>query len=356
MQKNKSREKAQSIKPPSRTPFRLEAGDWLVRASGMTARAEYAYFRLLIRAHNTRSAALPNDAADLAAACRITLPQWRQAQSELIALSLIVITAGKVHLPEADENLTATAALREKRAAAGRAGGRPRSVKKANAFRAGKPVNRRGLDNLAATGKQAKKANAFQKKQMLLEKKANAFRAASAVNKRGLANVPVKTEAKTQKKANAFSPRALKLEAMNYSESKLKQSLIINSESESRTDSLTIKIKTKKRVKPPVSAEFYLFWRQWQPKRGKAAAQRAWVKAEKKISADEIITAAQTAQAHYDSTDTENRFRPHAATWLNGERWNDEWNEPPQSENKTADGQATRSAIAKIKREQGASK
>lgn len=64
------------------------------------------------------------------------------------------------------------------------------------------------------------------------------------------------------------------------------------------------------------------FWQLWPRREGKANAIKAWQKAIKKISESELV---EKARAYVTSpTVPEKQFVPHAATWLNGERWNDE--------------------------------
>jgi len=68
------------------------------------------------------------------------------------------------------------------------------------------------------------------------------------------------------------------------------------------------------------------FWQLWPRKEAKANALKAWEKAVRKTTPDEIIAGARRL------TDSpyrpETRFIPHAATWLNAERWNDPPPEP----------------------------
>ena len=64
------------------------------------------------------------------------------------------------------------------------------------------------------------------------------------------------------------------------------------------------------------------FWQLWPRREGKANAVKAWQKAIKKISEPELL---EKARAYVTSpTVPQTQFVPHAATWLNGERWNDE--------------------------------
>lgn len=63
------------------------------------------------------------------------------------------------------------------------------------------------------------------------------------------------------------------------------------------------------------------FWGWYPRKTAKAAARKAWAKAVTKIPAIDLCAAA----AAYRGAPglPEPQFIPHAATWLNGERWND---------------------------------
>jgi DNA-binding transcriptional regulator YhcF (GntR family) len=66
--------------------------------------------------------------------------------------------------------------------------------------------------------------------------------------------------------------------------------------------------------------EFDLFWKSYPIKVGKAAAQKAWVKAIKVESADVIIAGA---VRYAEDPNRHPSFTAHAATWLNAHRWND---------------------------------
>ena len=79
-----------------------------------------------------------------------------------------------------------------------------------------------------------------------------------------------------------------------------------------------------KELKPLAIASplFDEFWQLWPRREGKANAVKAWQKATKKISESELV---EKAGAYVTSpTVPDKQFVPHAATWLNGERWNDE--------------------------------
>ena len=66
--------------------------------------------------------------------------------------------------------------------------------------------------------------------------------------------------------------------------------------------------------------EFDLFWKYYPIKVGKAAALKAWVKAIKIESADEIVAGA---IRYADDPNRHPSFTAHASTWLNAHRWND---------------------------------
>jgi hypothetical protein len=66
--------------------------------------------------------------------------------------------------------------------------------------------------------------------------------------------------------------------------------------------------------------EFDLFWKYYPIKVGKAAALKAWLKAIKVETADEILAGA---IRYADDPNRHPSFTAHAATWLNAHRWND---------------------------------
>jgi len=75
----------------------------------------------------------------------------------------------------------------------------------------------------------------------------------------------------------------------------------------------------KKESRSPSLAEFEQFWKAYPRKVGKGAAQKAWAAAVRKADPDRIIEAVE----RYAWPD-EPSFIPHASTWLNGQRWEDE--------------------------------
>jgi hypothetical protein len=66
------------------------------------------------------------------------------------------------------------------------------------------------------------------------------------------------------------------------------------------------------------------FWRAYPKKRSRADAQRAWAKAIKarKVGAAELVAAAERLRDDPNLPDL--TYVPNGATWLNGERWNDD--------------------------------
>ena len=80
----------------------------------------------------------------------------------------------------------------------------------------------------------------------------------------------------------------------------------------------------EKEVRPLAIASplFDEFWQIWPRHDGKANALKAWAKAIQKIPAVDLVEAARDYSQKPDLPDR--KFIPHAATWLNGERWNDE--------------------------------
>lgn len=64
------------------------------------------------------------------------------------------------------------------------------------------------------------------------------------------------------------------------------------------------------------------FWQTYPRRIGKGQAVKAWRAALKKTDPDTLITAAETFARSMSGKDPQ--YVPHAATWLNGERWLDE--------------------------------
>lgn len=71
------------------------------------------------------------------------------------------------------------------------------------------------------------------------------------------------------------------------------------------------------------SANFEAFWKLYPKKQGKLAAYKRW----KKINPDPVLQSEMAQSLILQSKSRQwstSRFIPHAATWLNGERWNDQ--------------------------------
>lgn len=66
------------------------------------------------------------------------------------------------------------------------------------------------------------------------------------------------------------------------------------------------------------------FWAAYPRKDGKLAARKAWPKAAKKLDQGRLVKAAAYWTTLWQGAGTSREHIPHASTWLNGERWNDE--------------------------------
>lgn len=75
-----------------------------------------------------------------------------------------------------------------------------------------------------------------------------------------------------------------------------------------------------------LDAKFELFWTVWPRKIAKVAARKVWLKKVKTEElADRIIQAARAQISANNWADAKRvQFCPHATTWFNQERWNDE--------------------------------
>lgn len=71
--------------------------------------------------------------------------------------------------------------------------------------------------------------------------------------------------------------------------------------------------------------DFAAWWATYPRKRDKGHAAQAYRRARRKASAEQLLTALQRQLPHLQRA--EEQFVPYPATWLNGERWNDE---PPR--------------------------
>ena len=69
------------------------------------------------------------------------------------------------------------------------------------------------------------------------------------------------------------------------------------------------------------TADFDAFWAVYPRRTGKGNARTAWTKALRKTDAQTLIRAAEHLR---DDPNREDQYTPHATTWLNGERWEDD--------------------------------
>jgi hypothetical protein len=81
-------------------------------------------------------------------------------------------------------------------------------------------------------------------------------------------------------------------------------------------------------ARAPALALFDEFWDAYPRKTGKAEAVKAWPKAIKRLEAPRLVAAAQYWAGLWAKAGVDKQFIPYPATWLNGQRWNDE---PPAS-------------------------
>ena len=67
--------------------------------------------------------------------------------------------------------------------------------------------------------------------------------------------------------------------------------------------------------------QFEMFWKSYPKKTAKESAKKAWIKIKPN---DELIVKITKAVKDQKLSDREQQFIPHAATWLNNKRWEDE--------------------------------
>lgn len=81
--------------------------------------------------------------------------------------------------------------------------------------------------------------------------------------------------------------------------------------------------KASKEEQLSLQADFDFFWKIYPKKQGKKEAYKAYTKARKKAGRDELLEALREVKTK-DWCNRELQYVPHASTWLNQERWNDE--------------------------------
>lgn len=70
--------------------------------------------------------------------------------------------------------------------------------------------------------------------------------------------------------------------------------------------------------------DFELFWLEYPRKISKKLARKVWERIKPSVELKEKIMCALAMQkAYWEKEETEQRFIPHASTWLNQERWED---------------------------------
>lgn len=96
----------------------------------------------------------------------------------------------------------------------------------------------------------------------------------------------------------------------------------------------------KKTPSPPPAASasdpdsaFDAFWSAYPRKAGKSEAAKAWAKTIKAgADPDQILAALKAHADYYRAAQTEQQFIPHASTWLNQARYDDEPPRPPRNQ------------------------
>ena len=76
--------------------------------------------------------------------------------------------------------------------------------------------------------------------------------------------------------------------------------------------------------------DFDTFWKTYPRRIGKGTARKAWEKAIRLATPEEIIAGLESQLHHLQMQYRGPRedFRPHPSTWLNSERWADEYDAP----------------------------
>lgn len=75
----------------------------------------------------------------------------------------------------------------------------------------------------------------------------------------------------------------------------------------------------------PNDSDFEAFWRSYPRRIGKGAARRAYHKALTLSTHDQIMEGVKTLKKAIKMEGREMQFVPHPSTWLNQERWEDEY-------------------------------
>jgi hypothetical protein len=107
----------------------------------------------------------------------------------------------------------------------------------------------------------------------------------------------------------------------------------------------------------PQRADFETFWTAYPKKVGKQAAWKAFSRVKEPV--ESLVTAIERQKCSTQWSKDAGQYIPNPATWLNGERWGDELDTPPQTAAQTAPvyeqngyqfGESDREAIARLQR------
>jgi len=85
---------------------------------------------------------------------------------------------------------------------------------------------------------------------------------------------------------------------------------------------------------PTLSADFDAWWETYPRKVAKQAASTAYAKARKTATAEALTEGLQRSIAQWQREQRTIDKHPHASTWLNQERWNDDYGSPPSTDDR----------------------
>lgn len=80
----------------------------------------------------------------------------------------------------------------------------------------------------------------------------------------------------------------------------------------------------EKSAHPHDTPFFLAFWQAYPRRVAKGAARTAFAKAAKFANPNDIVQGAIAFAAYCEERGTEKQYIPHASTWLNAERWEDD--------------------------------
>jgi len=91
-----------------------------------------------------------------------------------------------------------------------------------------------------------------------------------------------------------------------------------------RTQMATYRSSMKVAGDPELEGNFEIFWSCYPRKVAKVAARVAFARALKSVTLEKILEAVELQRGSEQWTKNDGKFIPHAATWLNQRRWDDE--------------------------------